>query len=159
MKPSLLNAPFNPREYQRRMDEIVRVKHGFVSPSKVIAPAPKVVKAEFYKWPAYVTAFYVYNDDDCSLGFIPPTAFGKQWQDGTYVYVDYFGNPSPFSCSAKNEYRAGIHRHRFISPNLCALLISNKKPIRDKEQIEQLRREYPSLTLEEWEALPEETWH
>ncbi|MDD5503426.1 MAG: hypothetical protein PHH26_08205 [Candidatus Thermoplasmatota archaeon] len=38
MKPSLLNAPFDSKKYQQRMDEMTRVKHGFATP-KVAAPA------------------------------------------------------------------------------------------------------------------------
>jgi len=162
MKPSILNAPFDPKEYQRRMDEIVRVKHGFAT-AKVVAPASKVVvpKAGFYKWPAYVTPFYVSPPPlkDARLGFVGDSFVGRQCEDGKYEYIDYNGNPKLYhGGTVVREYSSKIHR--FITPELCAWMIKSphNKSIEDRDLVLKLMSTYPSLTLEEWQALPDETW-
>ncbi len=160
MRPSLLNAPFDPKEFQRRMDEMTRVKHGFVT--KVVAPPSTViaVKAKFHKWPAYVTPFTekVIGFGGC-FGHGVSVAVGRQQQDGIFEYISYLGNSRPYTGSIFCECEQSSCR--MVPPGVCKWLIEHgcglSSPDND-EQIQYLLKQFVILTLNEWQTLPDSEW-
>ncbi len=157
MKPSLLNAPFNEREYRQRMDDTIRAKHGFKisvdnsAPNTVATPSTQT----FCKWPAYIT-YWGNNQLGFNHGGNLP-AVGRQAEDGSYVYLLYNGGTMPFTTGSLCAEIT--HHDRFlICPELVALILKHGEPITDQDTLDALLKKFPPIPYDEWIKLPVTYW-
>ncbi|MFA5234792.1 MAG: hypothetical protein WC390_10365 [Sulfurimonas sp.] len=161
MKPSLLNAPFNERKYQQRMDNMIRAKHGFgiltgnAAPNTVVTPTVVASTQIFCKWPAYVT--FCYNNQLGFGGSFNDNAIGRHTEDGLYVYLSYSGRTTTHSTGSVRDETKRPNRF-LICPELVTLILKHGGPITDQDMVAALLKKFPPIPYDEWLKLPTSSW-